>query len=710
MSVTVTGRIERVFHSGNHWASVLIAGKDGKMHRAAGKIDSPMAGYDITVEGEADVHEKYGKQIKVTASTVCQATSVDGILKYLVDQLDGIGPKLAEKIVDTFGSDTLRIIEEEPDRLKTISGISESKAKKIITCHKENKVYLELTEFFGEHATVNQIKKIYEEFKKEGIKKIKENPYIIIYRVDGIGFNIADKLALSSGIKSDDPRRLGAAIIYILKNIAAEGHCFCRLESLESMLQDTFKSVPTDKVSDVIVSEINAGNLVLVDDDKLYWKEIYDAERDCSIFIKEMLENDPVVRTVPEIIDDAISEFETQNGFVLARRQADAIHLSMRNRISVITGGPGSGKTTIIKGLIQAWRKAHASPFSILVDEKVSLCAPTGKAARRMADITGMDASTIHRFIFHGGLKDDSLIVVDEASMLDILLAARLLKKARAHNCQLVLVGDADQLSPIGPGNFFKDLLQSPRVPNVMLDVTHRNSGTIARNAQKINNGFDPLGFEYDDAFTYVQVLKETAQEAVIDNYLSLVDQFGLSNVLCAVPMRKKGKSQTASETLNELIRERINPQRPDAVFLAGCYFRENDRVMYLENDDAMDISNGDSGTVTQIDLVNKKVLVQFDCGKLVAMSADDSKNMTLAYAMSVHKAQGSEFKAVIVTQCWEDYYMLSRSLFYTAVTRAKDKVVLIGDTPALRAALRNIDAKLRNTRLRNLLGMRAAV
>jgi exodeoxyribonuclease V alpha subunit len=188
------------------------------------------------------------------------------------------------------------------------------------------------------------------------------------------------------------------------------------------------------------------------------------------------------------------------------------------------------------------------------------------------------------------------------------------------------------------------------------------------------------------------------------------VNEYGLNNVLCAVPLRRKGKSQTASETLNEVIRECINPVKPDTVTLTGCFFRENDRVMYLENNDDMDISNGDCGTVKKIDTVEKKIYVNFDCGKLVEMTADDSKNMTFAYAMSVHKAQGSEFKAVIVTQCWEDYYMLSRSLFYTAVTRAKEKVVLIGDTKGIRAALRNIDSKLRNTRLKQLLGQRTVI
>ena len=690
MRVTVKGRIDHIFFTGNRWASILIIGNDGKKYRAAGAIDKPIAGYDITVEGEQHIHEVYGEQIKVTSSTVTQATSLFGITKYLVDQIKNIGPRMAERIVAEFGERTLSIIENEPERLLIISGISQSKLDKIVEGHKENKIYLELTDFLGQYATVNQIKKIYEEFRDEGIAKIKENPYIIIYRVDGIGFQIADRLAQSSGIKADDQRRVGAAIIYILKSIAAEGHCFCRLENLEMMLQDTFNSLPTDQVSDVLVKEIDSGNLVLVEEDKLYWRGIYQSECNCAGHIKTMLENESIVDTSDSVVDFAISDFEEKNSFELAQRQKDAVNLSMRNRLSVITGGPGSGKTTIIKCVIEAWCRAKINPLGYphtSEDKRVILCAPTGKAARRMTEVTGVKASTIHRFIFHKGLKNDSLIVVDEASMLDIMIASQLLKKAVAYNCQLVLIGDVDQLSPIGPGNFFKDLLQSPRVPDVTLDITHRSSGTIAKNAQKINNGQDPLGFSYDENFVLHQVENDDVQEDVISTYISLTNKYGVKNVLCAVPKRKFGKSKTSSETLNNLIRERLNPQRKGSLTLAGCFFRENDRVMYLENNDRMEISNGDCGIVSKIDPKSRLVYVDFDCGKTVEMTADESKNMTLAYAMSVHKAQGSEFQAVIVTQCWEDYRMLSRALLYTAVTRAKEHVVLIGETRAIRAS-----------------------
>ena len=707
VAVSIVGRIEKVFGtSGNHWASVLIAGKDGKMYRAAGKIEAPMAGYDIRINGEWDTHKVYGKQIKVSDASVTQASSAAGILKYLEDQIDNIGPKLAEKIVAEFGDDTLRIIEEEPEKLIAIPGISQARADKIATCHKESKIYLKLTEFFGESATINQIKKIYEEFKGEGIEKIKENPYIIIYRVEGIGFNIADKLALSSGMKNDDPRRIGAAIVYILKNIAADGHCFCRMENLEAILLKTFQSVPTDKVSDVVVSEITAGNLVLVDDDKLYWKEIYESERDCAIFIKEMLESDPISITTPAIINRAIREFEDENGLSMTDRQADAISLSLYNRISVITGGPGSGKTTIIKGLIKAWNKANTSPFQVFnkSDDRVVLCAPTGKAARRMAETSGMDAVTIHRFVFHGRVNVNSIIVVDEASMLDIVMAARLLRKARTNNCQVVFIGDADQLSPIGPGNFFLDLIKSPWIPTVALDIMHRSVSSISKNAQKINNGQDVLSFVQDDSFSFVPVTKEESQQTVVEAYLDLVEKYGQDNVLCAVPKSQKEKSITSSGMLNDIIREKLNPLTPASKTLPNCFFRENDRIIYQENDDAKELCNGDCGTVDLIDIDEKKIFVRFDNGKLVSFKPQETSNMTIAYAMSTHKAQGSEYKAVIVVQCWHDYKMLSRALLYTAVTRAKERVVLIGDNGAVRAALRNTDNKLRNTRLRELL------
>jgi len=705
MSVTVAGRIEKVYGTRDRWASVLIAGRDGKRYRAAGRIIGPAVGYDITVTGEDSIHAVYGPQIEVAKASVSQPTSEPGMVNYLTGFMKGVGHATAVKIVREFGPDTFFVIEGTPQLLTRIPGITKAKAEAIHRCHMEYKEYKDFVDFFGERATSNQIQKIHAVFKAEGLKRIKENPYIIIYEVDGIGFAIADRLALSSGMKPDDSRRIGAAIVHLLKNIASEGHCFCRLENLEGLLEKQIPGLPLETVSDVLVTEIQKGTLFLVDEEKLYWAEIYKAEQNCATFIKEMLNSGPMVNTTPAILNEVIREFERQTGLELEQKQREAIFGSVQNRVSVITGGPGSGKTTIIKGLIQAWQEADTALMRKLSGgSKVTLCASTGKAARRMAELTGMEASTIHRFIFQDDLEERSLIVVDEASMLDLLLAARLLRKAVSHHCQIVFVGDADQLSPIGPGSFFTDIIKSPVVPTVTLDVIHRNSGAIAKNAQRINYGNDILSFTIDSTFRFIPVEKDEAQQTVIESYLDLVKQFGLENVLCAVPISQKMKSATSSGVLNDIIRDRVNPITPKTITLPGCSFRANDRVMYLENNDDMDISNGDCGTVDRVDLEEKRIIVRFDNGKTVEMTVDDSKNMNLAYAMSTHKAQGSEFKAVVVVQCWHDYYMLRRDLLYTAVTRARDKVVLIGDYRAVRAALRNMDDKRRNTRLYELL------
>jgi len=238
----------------------------------------------------------------------------------------------------------------------------------------------------------------------------------------------------------------------------------------------------------------------------------------------------------------------------------------------------------------------------------------------------------------------------------------------------------------------------------------HRNSGTIARNAQKINNGQDVLSFVMKGSFEFIPVTKEEVQKVVVDTYMDLVSQYGQNNVLCAVPKSQKKKSITSSGMLNDLIREKINPIASETKVLPGCFFREKDRVIYQENDDAKELCNGDCGTVEYIDLENKRLLVRFDNGKLVSLTAQESTNMSLAFAMSTHKAQGSEFQAVVVVQCWHDYKMLSRSLLYTAVTRAREKVILIGDEPAIQVAIRNTDAKIRNTWLMQLLTQRQAV
>ena len=704
--MNITARIDHVYFTGNHWASIRVTTPEGISYRAAGAIDCPVEGYDIILNGEMEIHEKCGSQIRVTSSKVMTNNSRKGLINYLSTFISGVGPVLAEKIVNHFGANTYFVLENAPERLMAISGISEAKALKIRKSHLKNKVLSELTEYLGADATANQIRKIYDRFGEQSLKRIKQDPYILVYKVEGIGFKIADKLALSSGIARDDPKRVGAAVVHLLRKISDEGHCFCRVENLESMMTSLFgNDVPVQELGQVLSEEIQAGRLVLVDDDKLYRDEIFCAEQESAEIIAELTQKPQKRNISAALLQQTIQEMERETGYTLTQRQKDAIGVSTRNRLSVITGGPGSGKSTIILGIIKAWKKM-LDPLSTGIDlnEKIILCAPTGKAARRMAQLTGLKARTVHQIVYYA--KDrikDAVVILDEASMLNLSLAHNLLKTVKK-DCTLVLLGDADQLDPIGPGNVFKDLIRSPIVPTVVLDVAHRQKGVIEKNARRINNGqgFSTLELDDPSKFRFVQADKEQARQKMLDTYFECVSRYGVKDVICVTPKNMEG--QTASKILNSLIREQVNPNMPGKS-VSGCFFRKDDRVMYLENRDDKNIFNGDCGTVLEIDPATKKVTVEFDDGRVVTLTSAEASELTLAYAMTVHKSQGSEFKAVVVSQCWEDYRMLSRALLYTAVTRAKEFVAIVGEARAINCAVRNNKTKNRNTRLYSLIG-----
>ena len=706
--MNLEARIDHVYFSGNRWASIRVSTEDGKIYKAAGAIDSPVVGYNIMLTGDMTVHEKYGSQIKVTSSKVITNNSRKGLINYLSTFISGVGPALAEKIVDRFGVRTYPVMENSHEDLTVIPGISLAKAQKIHESHMKNKVFYDLTEYLGEDATANQIQKIYDRFGDKSLQAVKRDPYILIYEIDGIGFKIADKLALSSGIALDDPKRVGAAVVHLLRKISDDGHCFCRVENLESMMRSLFAGeVPLHSLGQVLGEEIKAGRLVLVDDDKLYRDEIYNAERLSAKMITEMVKKPPQVSASPAMLQRTVQEMEFETGYTLTERQKDAIGVPMRNRLSIVTGGPGSGKSTIILGMIKAWKKA-LDPMNLGLDlsKRIFLCAPTGKAARRMATLTGLKARTVHQLVYHNREEiEDALVILDEASMLNLTLATSLLKAVQK-NCTLVLIGDADQLDPIGPGNVFKDLIRAPIVPTVVLDVSHRQKGCIEKNARRINNGQGFSALELDHTFRYIEATKEESQEKMLETYFDCVSRFGVKDVVCVVPKCVEG--QTASNILNPLIRDRVNPNGPGKT-VPGCFFRVNDRVMYLENRGDKNIYNGDCGSVLEIDPVTKNVTVEFDDGRIVPLTPSEASELTLAYAMTVHKGQGSEFRAVVVSQCWEDYRMLSRALLYTAVTRAKEYVAIVGEARAINCAVRNNNTKNRNTRLYSLIGKTAA-
>lgn len=700
----ISGQIIKIFADKTTWASILLQLDNGETIKAAGKIYTPTVGAEIVLEGEYIDDPKYGRQFKVSSSKMKEITTIDGVLRYLTGGLiSGIGETIARMIVKKFGMNTLKIIETDPMRLTEIPGIGEKRARLISESHKSSKCYLDLVDLLGNDATEYQIRTIYEKYAERSVAVIKKNPYQLIYDIEGFGFKKADKIAIASGIQENDPRRTAAAITFSLREIANEGHVYCMLDSLEAQIEEKVEKVNIADIGRILGDEIDAGRIVL-EDGRVYTSQFYNCEKATAKCVGYMLKRKPA-KTIPKYaLNLGINKIESESGFQLEKRQKDAVFTSLNNRLSVITGGPGTGKTTIIKTIIEVWND----------DLTVRLAAPTGKAAQRISEAVDnrLKASTIHRLL-EQWKKDplntsffNNLIIVDEASMIDITLAAPLMNMAVKTNSNLILIGDIYQLPPIGPGLFFRDLVVSPCVPTTTLELSHRQHGKIAINAERIKCGEGIHSYAQDDTFQIVLAGKDVVRDKVIEEYMKLAAQYPIDEICCVVPMRKKGKSQTASETLNEIIREKVNPAKPGEVHLAGCPFRKGDRIMQTGvNDYSKNVFNGDCGTVDCLDAEYNLIYVNMDDGRRIEFKPFEMSNFTFAYAMTIHKSQGSEYRAVIVVQSWEHYMMLQRNLLYTAITRAKDKVVLIGEAKAVNVAVRTSKSMVRNTILRKRIG-----
>ena len=692
--------IKKIYADRGDWASVLAMNlSDGTCMKAAGTIVGASIGMTMMLEGEMVNDSKWGPQFKVTSSRQL-ITTREQVIEYLSSSyIKGIGPSLAEKIYNMFGSRSVDVVENHPEELIKVKGISTTKAEKASQSCRENRAFLNLMEYLGGKATAHQVRTLYLKYGDKVFEVMRENPYVVIYELDGFGFKRADALAKAAGIKNDDPRRVRAAITFTLNRLADDGHCFCRIDSLEANLKEIIEDVPTERLSDCIVDEINAGRLVL-EDDRLYTMELYKAEEGVASIITKLLKTPQKTPIPHKTVNAAILNMEQEAGFELEKKQKDAIITACKNRISVITGGPGTGKTTIIQAIISATDRKF----------KVMLAAPTGKASRRMTEVTGVQATTIHRMIFdamHSGFKSDGrtpFFIIDEASMLDIRLAAQILGLVNGVNGYVVFIGDVDQLPPIGPGNFLRDLLTSPVVPKVKLELCHRQKGMIAINAARINQGKGTHALNLNDpSFQIIEPANpEVAQNLMIKLYLDSLSEYRPQDICCLSPMRKKGRSTTSTDTLNEILREKINPLTPGKPVINGL--RLGDRVMETVNDSNRDIYNGDCGTITEIDLDSRSLILTTDDGREIEYGIYEMSTLVLAYAMTVHKSQGSEFKVAIIANCKEHYIMLQRNLLYTGVTRAKDKVIIVGTRQAIDIAIRTVKSMQRNTYLKQRL------
>lgn len=657
--------------------------------------------YDLKGRWARDT--KYGVQFEVEGYEEIITPTKEGIVGYLSSgQIKGIGPKTAEKIYQAFGTDTLRILDEEPERLLSIPGISEGKLKKIQESYLANRGARDVVAFLVPHGvTPNRAVKVYQAFGKETMDILRRHPYRLC-EVAGIGFLTADQIARSLGLDPRSPERMDAALLHTLQEAEQRGHLCLEKHDL---LRQSLKLLRTEGLTEAMAA-VRAGRLV--EENKLvtYHQWVYRwptarAEIKLAQWIAALLQRGTL--PVEDRLPQKLSAVEKELGMALNDQQRTAVLTAIRSPVTILTGGPGTGKTLTQRALLALYKKLYPK-------NTAQCCAPTGRAARRMEESTGVEAATIHRALKlmagEDGVYsepeplDADLVLVDEASMLDIYLAENLFRSLKP-GCQVVLVGDADQLPSVGPGAVLRELLSCGQIPVVRLTKIYRqNAGSpIAINAALIRAG--NLHLEYGQDFEFIESADLECSAGLIEElYLREVGRFGVDNVALLSPFRKK--TETGVNALNPRLREWVNPKSPDKpeVSHGKRLFRLGDKVMQTRN--VEDVSNGDIGTITAITQEDSDLLVTVDFGDGRVKKYDSSQLelLDLAYATTVHKSQGAEYDSVIVSIQNAHAVMLNRPLLYTAITRAKKRVILVGERKTLCMAIRRTDTEHRNTQL----------
>ena len=685
----------------NGYAVVRMETDSGEMVTAVGCLPYIAPGEMISAEGSWVTHAQHGRQFKIEQSNRLLPTSADGIYEYLAGStVKGIGPATAALIVDRFKEKSLDILEMHPEKLAEIKGISLAKAKDLSASFKKQAGVRRLTEFLCAYNIQPLVAlKLYRAYGSAALETVHENPYIISASHIGASFAEADNLALELGVEGDSMNRISAAVLFELQHNSGNGHCFIPRDKLIAATSQLI-SVPPDLVSDAIDSLSENGGIVcdtVANLNVCYLAELFDAETYTADRLKSMIG----LKTKSSAnVEKLISKLENMYDISYAPLQKQSIELALNNRILVITGGPGTGKTTILKGILSLYDE---------LELETVLAAPTGRAAKRMSELTCREASTIHRllgakmsedgesvvFSKHEGdpLNCDAL-VLDECSMVDITLMCSLLKALKP-GCRLVLVGDADQLPSVGPGNVFSDIIRSQTVPTVRLTEIFRQKGDsrIVRNAHMINRGEHP-DFEANtgDFFRLRRLNGGTAVETIVELCARrLPDNMNIPSASIQV-LSPTRKGETGTVNLNKRLQAVLNPpseSKKEKLF-GEVVFRVGDRVIQTKNNydtiwktkggvSGAGVYNGDIGTIVQIDPLTETLTVDFE-DKFATYSFEMLNELEHAWALTVHKSQGSEYRAVVLALSGDVQMLLTRGVLYTAVTRAKELLIMVGD------------------------------
>ena len=676
-----------------------------------GSMPEVHVGSVLTLSGEWTVNPKFGRQFTVSGFEETLPATVYGIEKYLGSGLvKGIGPKFAARIVRAFGAETLNVIEEDPDALLRVPGIGKLRVERIKKSWDEQKEIKNIMLFLqGHDVSTTHATKIYKTYGSDSIRVVKENPYRLADDIWGIGFRTADTIAEKLGVEKETAVRLRSGLLYTLNRLSDEGHCYARRDQLLktgaellAVEESVLPAVLDEMVrQDDVKTELIDGEDSAPGETAVYLPPFWFAETGTAKRLKQIFSSPPSVKVKPQGLEERIRRV---TGLNYDPAQMDAIRCAAGSKILILTGGPGTGKTTTTLGILTAFRQAGA---------KILLAAPTGRAAKRLSETTGMEARTIHRLLEfkppEGCQKNEQnplegdVLILDECSMIDIMLMYSLLK-AVPDSMTLIFVGDVDQLPSVGAGNVLRDLIDAGVFPVVRLTKIFRQAAAsrIITNAHRINRGRMPdlsNGKQSDFFFLEEENPETAAQEIVRLVKERLPRAYGTRDIQVLTPMQR---GAVGAANLNQVLQAALNA---DAAGLrrGGTDYRLHDKVMQIRNNYDKEVFNGDIGTVCRVNTEDRELTVSFD-GREVLYDVTELDELVLAYAATVHKSQGSEYPIVVMPVLMTHYVMLQRNLVYTGVTRAKKLMVMIGSTKALALAVRNVTVTRRNTMLKERL------
>jgi exodeoxyribonuclease V alpha subunit len=715
MAETLHGTVERVtFHSPETGYAVLrvVPRQRRGLVTVVGKLLSVTAGECVEASGTWVHDPQHGQQFRADDIRCTPPSTVEGIEKYLGSGLvKGIGPKYARKIVEVFGERTLEVIDESPSFLKEVKGIGPQRIAQIRDSWKEQKAVRGIMVFLQSHGlgTARAVR-IYKTYGDQAVEIVRENPYRLATDIWGVGFHTADTLGERLGIDRASPRRAAAALRYTLGQLSKDfGHVGC---PEEGVIAETARvpDLPEKVIREAVEDLRREGELVREPGEEpwLYLKPLFLSELGVARCVHKLQQGE---HPLPRFdVEAAIARVEEKMGLQLASSQCDALQAATRDKVLVVTGGPGTGKTTIVRGILDLFAGRGL---------RCRLCAPTGRAARRLSETTGREAKTIHRLLEFdpalGGFKrtavnplDVDLLVVDESSMVDVNLMYQLLRAVPSHAC-VVLVGDVDQLPSVGPGSVLADLITSGVVRVVRLTEIFRQASRswIVRAAHAINQGELPEPAPPGGAGDFYFVEADTPAK-IIDRILTMVQdripqRFGLDPLRDVQVLTPMNRSELGTRALNLRLQEALNGSDGPCIERFDWKFRPGDKVMQTQNNYNRDVFNGDVGRVARIDESTRALVVDFD-GREVFYEFGELDEITLAFACSIHKGQGSEYPAVVIPLHTQHARMLQRNLLYTAVTRGRKLVVLVGSRAALEMAVRNRSTVRRCSQLRERL------